>query len=149
MERYIAVCHPLKGKILCTESRARKVIALVIIICSLSTITTPFEWVVEYKYDPVTNVTTFIHFSSLGKNDTYRAVFYWFTSIVFVFIPLILLGSLNYLLISAVRMSQIKRKKMTQVRFCRNSINLGFFLSLVQTSFYKIPSMYETHLIKT
>lgn len=26
LERYISVCHPLRGQVLCTESRAKKVI---------------------------------------------------------------------------------------------------------------------------
>lgn len=27
IERYIAVCHPIRGQAMCTESRAKKVIA--------------------------------------------------------------------------------------------------------------------------
>ncbi|XP_055294798.1 neuropeptides capa receptor-like isoform X2 [Sitodiplosis mosellana] len=44
LERYISVCHPLRGQVLCTESRAKKVITAVVILCFLCTITTNFEY---------------------------------------------------------------------------------------------------------
>ncbi|XP_014279580.1 G-protein coupled receptor daf-37 [Halyomorpha halys] len=114
LERYIAVCHPLKGKVVCTEARARKVIGCVVMFCLLSTVTTPFEWNAQININPETNKTSPIHHSSLGNNKTYKTIFYWFSGITFVFIPLILLGTLNYLLINAVRISQKKRKNLTE-----------------------------------
>jgi hypothetical protein len=53
VERYIAVCHPLRGKMLCTEPRARKVTVLVWVLCFLSTASTPFEW--QTVLVPITN----------------------------------------------------------------------------------------------
>ncbi|KAF5305849.1 hypothetical protein FQR65_LT07588 [Abscondita terminalis] len=44
MERYIVVCHPIKGKVLCTERRAKSIIAIVSILCIILTATTPFEY---------------------------------------------------------------------------------------------------------
>ncbi|XP_031625698.1 FMRFamide receptor [Contarinia nasturtii] len=44
LERYISVCHPLRGQVLCTESRAKKVITVVVVLCFLCTITTNFEY---------------------------------------------------------------------------------------------------------
>lgn len=44
IERYIAVCHPIRGKVLCTEKRAKRVIAVVAIMCILATATTSFEY---------------------------------------------------------------------------------------------------------
>lgn len=43
VERYIAVCHPTNGKIMCTESRARIAIILVYLLCFLSTVSTYFN----------------------------------------------------------------------------------------------------------
>ena len=55
------------------------------LICFTTTMTTPFEWTVENKTDPLTNTSTFeIASSHLGKEETYRTVYYWFTSIAFV-----------------------------------------------------------------
>lgn len=44
IERYIVVCHPIKGKVLCTERRAKSIIAIVSILCIILTATTPFEY---------------------------------------------------------------------------------------------------------
>jgi 7 transmembrane receptor (rhodopsin family) len=58
VERYIAVCHPMRGKMLCTESRARRVTALVYILCFASTLSTPFEWqTVRKPLNPDFNAT--------------------------------------------------------------------------------------------
>lgn len=45
LERYISVCHPLRGQVLCTESRAKKVIT-----------GKYYDCIQKYIFDPV-----FIH----------------------------------------------------------------------------------------
>ncbi|XP_066993134.1 FMRFamide receptor [Anabrus simplex] len=111
VERYIAVCHPLRGRVLCTESRARKVIVVVFTMCFLATATTPFEWRVFTKPDGSVD----LDYSTLGKNELYRSLFYWFSSIIFMILPLILLGIFNSFLVRAVHRSQRQRCNMTQV----------------------------------
>ncbi|CAH0548119.1 unnamed protein product [Brassicogethes aeneus] len=44
LERYIAVCHPIKGKVLCTENRAKSIISIIYIFCLLTTMSTTFEY---------------------------------------------------------------------------------------------------------
>lgn len=44
IERYIAVCHPIRGKFFCTENRAKTVTAIVYIFCLLTTASTSFEY---------------------------------------------------------------------------------------------------------
>ncbi|XP_019770777.2 uncharacterized protein LOC109544846 [Dendroctonus ponderosae] len=44
IERYIAVCHPMKGKFFCTENRAKTVTVIVYIFCILTTASTTFEY---------------------------------------------------------------------------------------------------------
>ncbi|CAG9763052.1 unnamed protein product [Ceutorhynchus assimilis] len=44
IERYIAVCHPMKGKYFCTENRAKTVTVIVYILCILTTLSTSFEY---------------------------------------------------------------------------------------------------------
>lgn len=44
IERYIAVCHPMKGKYFCTENRAKTVTVIVYIFCLLTTASTTFEY---------------------------------------------------------------------------------------------------------
>ncbi|XP_069671369.1 probable G-protein coupled receptor 139 isoform X2 [Periplaneta americana] len=121
VERYIAVCHPMRGRLICTESRARKVILLVYIFCFLTTVTTPLEYKAHVELDSRDNTTiisTRFTTTKMLHNETYQNVFYWYTTITFVFVPLILLGIFNSFLIHAVRKSQQQRCRMTQVEQC-------------------------------
>lgn len=117
VERYIAVCHPMRGRLICTESRARKVIVLVYFFCFVTTVTTPLEYEATVIQDPKDNSTQIFtsNFTKIYHNKTYRTVFYWFTTVTFIFVPLILLGIFNSFLIHAVHKSQQQRCRMTQV----------------------------------
>ena len=85
VERYIAVCHPIRGRALCTESRAKKAIVAVYILCFSAAISTAFEYTVEQKSDPTTNISRLmVNNSELGNNEIYQTFYYWFTSITFV-----------------------------------------------------------------
>ncbi|KAG4078355.1 hypothetical protein HA402_013065 [Bradysia odoriphaga] len=205
IERYIACCHPLIGQVLCTESRAKRVIAVVAILCFALSITTAFEYKIEevpkyynksfpimsseaicpnvsdafsnngtatlkakidegirtttesdfteefvndenafYDYnggDRITKRNTklweingvfynqseiqsfcvasteiFASESLLGKDPTYKNIFYPFTSIVWTIIPVILLATFNCFLVAAVRRSHRMRRTMTNTR---------------------------------
>ena len=114
VERYIAVRYPIRGRVLCTESRARRVIVTVYLICFTATLSTPFEWTVVELVNPVTNVTLLeATYSSLGNDEIYQKVYYWFTSITFTLLPLTLLIIFNSFLIQSVRQSQKLRFLMT------------------------------------
>ncbi|PSN56815.1 hypothetical protein C0J52_02671 [Blattella germanica] len=97
------VCHPMRGRLICTESRAKKVILLVYIFCFVTTVTTSFEYEADVKRDANgTEIYASFIFTTLANNETYKNIFYWFTTITFVFVPLILLGIFNSFLIHAV-----------------------------------------------
>ncbi|XP_069156361.1 FMRFamide receptor [Procambarus clarkii] len=122
IERYIAVCHPIKGKVFCTESRAKRVIVAVFILCFTLTATTPHEWVINEVTDSVTGQAKLaMDYSVLGSNDTYRKVFYWFTAVVFILLPLVLLAVFNSFLIHVVKQSRAQRCTMTNQRVERDT----------------------------
>ncbi|KAI1289428.1 FMRFamide receptor [Halotydeus destructor] len=115
IERFIVVSHPIKGKLICTESRSRKVVLAVVLVCFTYTLPTPFEWLIVEKLDPNTNITTVDYsYSDLGKNDLYKSIYYWTTAALFVFVPLLLLGIFNAFLIRSVHISRKERNEMTQ-----------------------------------
>ncbi|GIY89676.1 hypothetical protein CDAR_84021 [Caerostris darwini] len=117
IERYIAVCHPMKGKVICTESRAKKMIIIVFLTCFFLTLPTTFEWVTVEKINPVTNVTQIhVDYSDLGNNALYVTVYSWIISVLIVFIPLLLLAIFNAFLIKSVHSSKSRRKTMTRRR---------------------------------
>ncbi|GBN56629.1 FMRFamide receptor [Araneus ventricosus] len=117
IERYIAVCHPMKGKVICTESRAKKMIIIVFLSCFFITLPTCFEWIIVEKIDPITNATRIVvEYSDLGNNPVYVTVYYWVISVIIVFIPLLLLTIFNAFLIKSVHSSKSRRKTMTRRR---------------------------------
>lgn len=111
--RYIAVCHPIRGKVLCTESRAKRVILCVFLICVSVTVPVPLEWVVIERHDSLTNQTIMeATFSELCQNATYRNIYYHLNVLLFVFLPLLLLVVFNSFLIRSVHVSTRQRRKM-------------------------------------
>lgn len=51
VERYIAVCHPMRGRLLCTEQRARRAVLMVWAFCVAATSTVPWEYSVLLHRD--------------------------------------------------------------------------------------------------
>ncbi|CAN7999051.1 unnamed protein product, partial [Ixodes hexagonus] len=115
VERYIAVCHPIKGKVLCTESRARKAVIAVVVFCFVLTLPTPFEYAVIEEKHPVTNATIVsMSYSEFGKNELYKKIYYWLTVVLFTLVPFCLLAVFNAFLVRSVHISRNQRTKMTQ-----------------------------------
>lgn len=115
VERYIAVCHPMKGKVFCTESRAKKAIVVVFLFCFAFTFPTPFEWKVIEIENPVTNITTLsLDHTEMGSNYLYTTIYYWLTVVFFIFIPFLLLAVFNSFLIRSVHLSKVQRSAMTR-----------------------------------
>lgn len=124
IERYIAVCHPIKRKVICTESRAKKVVFAVFVVCFLCTIPTPFEWTVQTRVDLASNQTLVrAVYSEFGRNMVYKKVYYWVTVVLFIFIPFVLLAVFNSFLIWAVHQSKSQRRLMTMTQTQRDSAN--------------------------
>ncbi|XP_037503911.2 FMRFamide receptor-like [Rhipicephalus sanguineus] len=113
VERYIAVCHPIRSKVLCTESRARKAVVGVVIFCFALALPTPFEYALFTEHDPVTNTTIVsLSYSELGRNEVYKKTYYWLTVVVFTLVPFCLLAVFNAFLVRSVHISRKQRSRM-------------------------------------
>ncbi|KAL3185304.1 hypothetical protein MRX96_031161 [Rhipicephalus microplus] len=113
VERYIAVCHPIKSRVLCTESRAKKAIMGVLLFCFALALPTPFEYALVEEQDPVTNVTRVsLNYSEFGRNEMYKKTYYWTTVVVFTLVPFCLLAVFNALLVRSVHISRKQRSRM-------------------------------------
>ncbi|KAJ8949980.1 hypothetical protein NQ318_002389, partial [Aromia moschata] len=214
VERYIAVCHPIRGNYFCTERRAKCVIVIVYIFCIITTASTTFErqltanetCIEECKSDsknselggggdhssvylervvlsnssnrpfvvfvphpenalnitqnkviktnltvqellhpkttafaltinnvtessvlerppkltevaPINTTSTLIDNNveptKLGQNEVYKSFINWYSAVVFVLLPLVLIATFNCFLINAVYRSQRMRRTMT------------------------------------
>jgi G protein-coupled receptor 139 len=111
VERYIGVCHPMKGRVLCTVERARYIIGAVCALAFLSTLPDFFE------YDVIVQENTTIY--KVEPNDAKEILakvgYYWINPTVFTFIPLVLLAVFNSLLIHSVMEASKLRKTMANI----------------------------------
>ncbi|CAG2060668.1 unnamed protein product [Timema podura] len=136
----------MRGKMLCTESRARKVILAVYLVCFLSTVTTSFEWTICQRYNGTSVIHYYMDSTKLAVNETYRTAFYWFTSVTFIFLPLTALGVFNSILIYIVHKSRRQRYQMTQIDQADNSqsqenkITVTLIAVVVLFMFCQIPT---------
>lgn len=113
--RYIAVCHPIRGKVICTNSRARKIIAIVALITFIITIPTAFEWKIIETKNAFNETYLQETYSELGENELYKKMYYWLTAVMFIILPFILLTIFNIFLIRSVHISSSRRKTMTRI----------------------------------
>ncbi|CAL8123658.1 unnamed protein product [Orchesella dallaii] len=141
IERYIAVCHPMRGKVFCTEERAFRVAIAVYLICFAVTASTMFEWraAIAPNQTNAWNETIYtLESTEFGDNTTYRLVYHWFTTVFFVLLPVVILAIFNFFLIHAVRKSRNVRKVMTnqmssvrQVQIMRQENRITLILIVV------------------
>jgi len=138
LERFIAVRYPIKGKVWCTEARAKKLIALVFLYSIAFALPVPFEWEVIEKetvaredtqkivqsQDPAEattvkqdrSVVLALDNTEFGRDEVYKTIYYRLTAVLFYFLPLLLLILFNSFLIHSVHQSEKQRSRMTGQR---------------------------------
>ncbi|XP_069106982.1 FMRFamide receptor-like [Argopecten irradians] len=114
VERYIAVCLPMRGHVICTPERARIIAVLVVMFALASTSPEFFEWEVSEK--TINNVTTVkVTATEFGESNSYRVGYYWYLVVMFTFIPLLCIWTFNSILIYTVWKATMLRRRMTHV----------------------------------
>ena len=107
VERFIAVCRPLKAAEMCTIPRARRVVLGTFIFSVIYNIPRMLEYKVTYIFDSQANMTQakYVH-TTLGKNATFRHIYFLYLHIpIMVLLPFLILAVFNTLLIRAVKNS--------------------------------------------
>ena len=113
-ERLIAVRYPMKGRIICTPQRARIISLVVVFVVSACTSLEFLEWrTVKIINNNITMVT--IVDTDFANTYFYRIGYHYFLIIFFTFLPLLLLGTFNGLLIRSVLEAMKIRRQMTCV----------------------------------
>ncbi|XP_064596780.1 FMRFamide receptor-like [Liolophura sinensis] len=103
IERYIGVCHPMKGKIWCTVTRARWIVLHTFLICLTITFPEFFEMEIAEVRDVSANTTYYIcRGTELSESHSYQIGYYWFYVTFFTLLPLLLLAIFNSFLIKSV-----------------------------------------------
>ncbi|CAL1532843.1 unnamed protein product [Lymnaea stagnalis] len=115
VERYIAVCHPIHGKVWCTVSRAKLASAAVTVLVMANTVPTVFELeIVHTETGPRCRTTKF------AKSYGYEIGYSWWYVTVFTFIPLVFLTIFNIVLIRALFLASRKREQLALISTSRH-----------------------------
>lgn len=116
VERYIAVCHPLKAKSMCTYRRARIFNAIIMVMSILYNI--PRFWEVEHSevYSAELNRTIYkVVASQLRVNKLYYEVYHiWLYLFVMYFVPFLVLTLFNIYIWRTVRKANLERQVLSR-----------------------------------
>ncbi|VDI26462.1 Hypothetical predicted protein [Mytilus galloprovincialis] len=143
VERYIAVCHPLKAARMCTIARARLVIAFVSVTSFLFNVNRWFDYEIISRDNNTTNTTELDYaFTDFGKNNVYRQVYFlWLYLFIMFFIPLTSLAVLNTFLIFAVRRSHQQRKDMNVRQSRENNVTIMLVSVVIVFMICQLPAL--------
>ncbi|NPA72554.1 MAG: G-protein coupled receptor [Gammaproteobacteria bacterium] len=124
IERYIGVCHPMKGKALCTPQRAKYII---LVVCTAAAVLTVPDFFAKRVETVVVvspsgeNVTTYVgRATELSKMASFSVGYSYMIQVLFTFMPLILLLAFNSLLIRAVMQANRQRHAMANMNVVRS-----------------------------
>ena len=117
VERYIAVCHATRAKVICTVSRARFVSVIVFTSMSLLTVPSALRYTRVKVYDEQISKSIFtIELSNLGKNPRFMLPYMWIQNMLRAFVPLVTLFILNACIIHALRKQRAVKGKTASAR---------------------------------
>lgn len=107
VERYIAVCHPLKASSWCTITRTRKSILTILVASIIFNLPRAFEIKTVTEFDSSNNQThTFSTYTDFHTNQLFRTIYLTYLhAFVMLLFPFAVLAVLNILLIRAVKKS--------------------------------------------
>ncbi|RUS86500.1 hypothetical protein EGW08_005750 [Elysia chlorotica] len=109
VERYLAVCHPIHGKVWCTVHRAKLASLAATVLVFVNTLPTLFELEVVSAGIPMCVET------SMARRPSYLIGYSWWYVTVFAFIPLIFLAIFNTVLIRALIVAGRKRQQLALI----------------------------------
>nr|AKQ63037.1 orphan G-protein coupled receptor 28 [Platynereis dumerilii] len=145
VERWIAVCRPLRAAKMCTISRARKSI-LIIMFCSIVyNIPRMLEYRTTHEFDPNTNTTRVTNTkTALGADPTFQHIYFIYMHIfVMLLIPFTTLAVLNILLIRAVKQSEHATGKVSNKTKRENSLTVMLISVVVVFLICQVPSIVD------
>lgn len=151
VERYIAVCMPLKAAKMCTTSRARKTVFILVILSIIYNIPRMLEFKTVFTVDASTNETLVQYeMTTLGNNSTFRHIYFIYMQFfVMLAIPFVLLAVLNTLLIRAVKRSEMTTGKVNTRTKKENSLTIMLISVIVVFMICQLPSMADNIFMVT
>lgn len=146
VERYIAVCHPLRAATMCTTARARIVIIAVSICSVLFNICRWFEYRLisdtETTNENVTIHSTRFVETDFGNSVIFKKAYYLYLyPCVMLIVPLSLLAILNTFLVHAVKRSRKQQITMNVRQSRENNVTLMLVSVVVVFMICQVPAL--------
>ncbi|XP_016966787.1 FMRFamide receptor [Drosophila biarmipes] len=138
LERYVAVCHPLKARALCTYGRAK--IYFIVCVCFSLAYNMPRFWEVLTVTYPEPGKDVILHCvrpSRLRRSEAYINIYiHWCYLIVNYIIPFLTLAILNCLIYRQVKRANRERQRLSRSE--KREIGLATMLLCVVIVFFML-----------
>ncbi|GFR87222.1 FMRFamide receptor [Elysia marginata] len=142
VERYIAVCHPLKAASMCSIPRARLVVLSISVVAVLYNVPRWLEYSIVTYTDPLNQTCISFGQTSLAKDSIYHKIYFgWLYFLIMCFIPLCSLTILNFFLIRAVRRSKLERKSMNVRESRENNVTIMLVSVVIVFIICQVPAL--------
>lgn len=135
LERYVAVCQPLKVRSICTYGRAKIYVLSVTLFAVLYNL--PRWWEITYKEcDIGEDVRHFYYVATwLRNNDNYKQIYImWMFLVVMYLVPFCSLTVFNSFIYRRVREANQERQRLSRLE--KKEIGLAVMLLVVVTVFF-------------
>jgi len=109
VERYVAICHPMRAKTMSSLSRAVKTIVLVWIVAGCCSVPIWIQFGVIYQLDADGRPIADSALCSIRPDMTHLQHFFEASSVVFFIIPMIIISVLYALIACSIRRSTLDR----------------------------------------
>ncbi|EDV50355.1 FMRFamide receptor [Drosophila erecta] len=138
LERYVAVCHPLKARALCTYGRAK--IYFIVCVCFSLAYNMPRFWEVLTVTYPEPGKDVILHCvrpSRLRRSEAYINIYiHWCYLIINYIIPFLTLAILNCLIYRQVKRANRERQRLSRSE--KREIGLATMLLCVVIVFFML-----------
>ncbi|GFO34274.1 FMRFamide receptor-like [Plakobranchus ocellatus] len=142
VERYIAVCHPLKAASMCSIPRARIVVLTISLVSILYNLPRWFEYSIVNFTDSQNETCIFPGRTPLANDSIYHKIYFgWLYFLVMCFIPLCSLAVLNSFLIVAVRRSKRERRSMNVKESRENNVTIMLVSVVIVFIICQVPAL--------
>lgn len=130
LERYVAVCHPLRARALCTYGRARIYVVVIIIFSICYNVPRFFEVALNEYPDHEFGFIYCISASQLRANTSYINIYiHWLYLIFIYFIPFLSITFFNSMIYRQVRKANRERQRLSRTE--KREIGLATMLFCV------------------
>lgn len=141
IERYIAVCHPLKAKAFCTKNQAKSTVLVLFLMSSIYNIPRFFEYTLIEMADD-SGIYYSLQFTYLRKNDIFIEIYiHWLYFFIIFLIPLTGIISLNLMIYRKVNALNRLRIKLTSMQIQEINLTPMLFCVVIVFFFCLLPSV--------